>query len=157
MNTDDIKYLNQIDYESGRDAYIFYLIVKNENVIRLIRIELFTEFIQKSLEKLKQQDSGTFTQLLPATLKISIHAVFTVEPNVKHMRAANIESNKYIVTFQSETDLSLLIKSFNIEQKKMVAVNVVNVDSPIHKVDLSLEFPYYITVVDKKKRVGLGD
>ena len=156
MTNEDVKYLNQIDYESATDAYIFYLIVKNDSIIRLIRLELMHEFILKSLAKLKQQDSGTFSQLLPATLKISIHAVFTVEPNVKHMRTANIEQNKYIVTFQSDNDLSLLIKTFNIEHKKMASVNMVTLDVPIHKVDLSLEFPYYITVVDVKKRVVLS-
>ena len=152
-HSDDIRYLSELDAEQNQDMYSFYVIVKSEIVVRLVKMELQTGYILKTISKLKEQDSGTFSQLLPATLKVSVHSVFQVEPRLFHMKAASLTRNKYVMTLQSEDSLTLYINIINTEQKKMKPENKVELTSPIHKIDISQEYPYYITIVDMKKKV----
>jgi hypothetical protein len=155
VRVEDIKYLKNHHSEPEQDVLTFFILVKNGKVVRLIKFDIQKEYVLKAIEKLKVQNAGTFSQLLPATLKISIHSLFQVEDGLVNLKASQSFKGEYIVTLESEDKQSLYVKCMNILEKTMVQLNIVRQPSVIDKIDISSQYPYYITVVDKKKKVGL--
>jgi hypothetical protein len=150
-SADDIKFLPISGNLIGNVS--FFLLVKSETILRLVKVELQTDYIQKSIQKLKEQNSGSFSQLLPAALKMSVFAVFQIEPNLIHVKAASTTKDKYVLTMQTPDNKTLYVKSISTDLKKLKNENTVVLTNPIHKLDVSNEYPYYITVVDTKKKI----
>jgi hypothetical protein len=153
VKAEDVKHLHQHHYDSYPDLITFYALVKSDNIVRLLRFDLQNEYVLKAVEKTKVQRAGTFSQLLPATLKVTIHSVFKIEPNLMNMKPTSTFNKDYVVTFETEDRKSLLIKTINVDQKVIAHMNTITLPAEIQKVDISNNYPFYISIVDKTKKV----
>lgn len=155
VRMEDIKYLSQHHFEGSEEFLTFFMLIKCDKIVRLVKFTFQQEYLLKAVEKMKVQNAGTFSQLLPATLKVTMHSVFQIEADLISMRTASMYEKEYVVTFESMDKKSLYVKTMNVEQKKMTQVNIINLASPIQKVDVSHKYPYYITIVETSKKVHL--
>jgi hypothetical protein len=156
VTPDDVKHLNQHEYDGYPDLITFFALVKSDGILRLLKFDLQNEYVLKAVEKTKVQRAGTFSQLLPATFKVSLHAVFKLEPNLINMKPTLLSHKQYLITFSTDDNITLVIKSMSLEQKNLTQVNTFTLPAPIEKVDVSSNYPFYISVVDKKKKVFLS-
>lgn len=153
VKKEDIKYLSQHHFEGAEDHLTFFMLIKTDKIVRLVKFDFQQDYLLKAVDKLKAQNAGSVSQLLPATLKITVHSVFQVEADLVNMRTAAMYKKDYVVTFESEDKQSLYVKTMNVEDKKMTQINVIKLPAVIQKVDVSRKYPYYITIVDRSKKV----
>lgn len=122
--------------------------------LRLVKLELKTEYVLKTLEKLKQSDSGTLSQLLPATLKLTLVSTKELDSPIHQFRTVCTRHSVHLLAYLSQGDKRLEIHRVDLANDTVFKhVASITYEQPVHKIDVAQQYPFYITVVDHQKQV----
>lgn len=140
--------------ENGEFMY-FFCLVKTDDILRLIKIELSKGIATKTMKQMKANEEGNFSQLPPNAIKIQIHAVFNLEKNITRIKVSKCIEDRYILVLLRDKEVTCFVKELIIPTKQLLAVNSFETAKNIKRITISDQFPFYIIMIDQNLTVPI--